>query len=141
MGCEKVSLPDYWYCSGSSQQRVSSSVAGQAKFFEGSNPVLLEVFDGQVTQYISKPFTGVFEQCLNNATELIFQLPSCAASVSSSSESHINVSGNLIKESGKLTLKEVKDFSSEQVQTTGTYSCKYLGHRYPASVFYANETP
>jgi hypothetical protein len=140
---EAVQLPDYWQCAGKTTQRVIAAT-GTLQEYLGADPVLLEVFGGQVTQYISKPFTGVFTQCRNDAAVLAFQLGNCAAA--DTAQLLKQSQGQLDKQSGVLTLNEQKigvnhtSQTMQTVQTQGRYTCRYLGHRYPHTIFYSHES-
>lgn len=120
---------------------TSSAIPNTAlQKYSGHEALLLEVFGSQVTQYISKPFTGIYQQCQNDELDLVFQLGNCSDNPAQQGTQAAQVGvGRLDKISGKLSLSEVQRVLNKEVKTTGNYVCQNLGYRYPSSVFYGNE--
>jgi hypothetical protein len=55
--CQAWVLPQYWLCQGSNQQSVRVGTQDPS-VFSGSDPVLLEVFQGHVFQFFAAPLAG-----------------------------------------------------------------------------------
>jgi len=136
VGCSQSDLPSYWRCQGDTSQVLKSAAGQELEKYSGNTLLLLESFRGTVTQYISIPFTGVYQECVNNADELSFGLGTCDTTQSPAPVTYFR-KGTLDKHSGKLNFSEVQANSQGLITNQGTFQCEYLGHTYPASIFYS----
>jgi hypothetical protein len=133
-GCKMPDLPEYWACRGQSKQFIEFQNEKSSELYEGRSFMLLEVHDDHVSQYLSRAFSGIYLICTNDPQTLNFQVGNCS-DMSNNPEEH-RLSGNLIKESGQLRFIEVQTTAQWKMHNLGVYQCNYLGHQYPASVFY-----
>jgi len=128
-GCSETELPSYWRCEGDTSQVLLSDKGQELEKYSGPTSLLLESFRGTVTQYISVPFTGVYQTCIDNTDSLTFSLGSCESLP-------VYRKGSLDKHSGKLLLSEIQLNSRGKIVNQGQFQCEYLGHVYPSDVFY-----
>lgn len=129
IACSQAELPGFWRCEGSSSQVLRSDNGQELERYTGNSLVLLESFRGTVTQYISIPFTGVYQTCINSADTLAFSLGSCEPLL-------IYRKGSLDKRTGELIFSEIQSNSRGIITNEGKFQCEYLGHSYSADVFY-----
>ena len=130
--CGKSDLPEYWGCEGNTQQVVKSSAGDVLETYFGATKLLLERYQGTVTQYVSKPFTGVYQECASNERTLSFRLGNCSEQVISSRPSS---EGELDKASGKLMMTGKRSTSQGIVSDQGSFQCQFLGNRISAAIF------
>ena len=131
-GCDKANLPEYWLCEGNSEQLVKNSAGTVTEAYSGSGKLLLELYKGTVTQYVSKAFTGVYQECVNTEQALSFRLGGC--SEFKVSDAHFS-EGLLNKGSGELIMSGARSHSQGKIQDRGVFQCKLLGHHIPATIF------
>ena len=100
--------------------------------YAGATKLLLERYQGTVTQYVSKPFTGVYQECVNSDKQLIFRLGACQEQAESSD----NFSeGALEKDSGKLIMTGSRITPKGIVVDQGAFQCQFLGNQISATIF------
>ena len=132
VGCSKSDLPEYWACEGSAQQVVKSSAGNVLESYSGNTKLLLERYQGTVTQYVSKPFTGIYKECVSNDQKLSFRLGNC-------DEQAVNErqfsQGDLDKQSGKLLMSGQRMISQGVISDQGSFQCQFLGNRISAAIF------
>lgn len=132
VGCGKPSLPEYWACQGKTQQMLRSASGEILESYAGATKLLIERYQGTVTQYVSKPFTGVYQECVNSDKQLIFRLGACQEQVESSS--HVS-EGALEKDPGKLVMTGNRITPQGIVVDQGTFQCQFLGNQISATIF------
>ena len=130
--CGKSDLPEYWGCKGNTQQVVKSSAGDILETYSGTTKLLLERYQGTITQYVSKPFTGVYKECASNEQTLSFRLGNCNEQAISS---HPYSEGQLDKASGKLLMSGKRSTSQGIVNDQGSFQCQFLGNRISAAIF------
>ncbi len=132
LGCGKSNLPEYWGCEGKTQQVVKSSAGGVLETYSGDTKLLLERYRGTVTQYVSKPFTGVYQECQNTDKVLSFRLGNCNEPTISQDQFS---EGILDKDSGKLLMSGRRMISQGIVNDEGSFQCQFLGNQISAAIF------
>lgn len=135
LGACHVELPSYWLCKGVSSQQLNAQDSRHEQY-SGAGLLMLEIYQGRILQYISKPFTGNYAICSHAANQIQFELGECEKAVDSGLQ---NRRGVLDKTSGVLLMTEVTGFQNKVISNRGEYACRYLGNQYPASVFYIDD--
>ena len=133
-GCNDNHLPEYWVCTGRTIQQASLNTTGEVREYSGHETMLIERLGNMVTQYTSKPFTGVFQTCEDSPETLQFQLGECGRE--RNQDQKWNRSAVLNKKSGELLWTESRVLDQMLIKGAGKFSCAYYHHRYPARVFY-----
>jgi len=133
--CSDAYLPSYWFCKGQSSQQRLATDGAVLESYRGQDDLLLEIFRGKVEQYISAAFTGIHNQCEDSSSLISFQEGQCNQVKGSSNKLRY---GELDKLTGSLTLSEQRPFEKGSIKSSGIYSCRYLGHRYPSSIFFGD---
>jgi hypothetical protein len=124
-GAEAIELPNYWICEGRSHQKILSS-NNQLEEYSGNDPVLLEVFDKKLNQFIAPALFGMFVQCQSQADVLIFQKDNCQPEADHTSYRR----GQLDLRSGELLFTEIRYSKGLKIIGDANYQCKFIGHRY-----------
>ncbi len=128
--CDHSDLPQYWLCKGSSHQEVEDLERGR-QAYSGSDPMLLEIYKGDMNQFLSPAFFGKFIQCENIGDLLIFRANDCKEYVGQENFRE----GILNKKSGNFNFKDVRINLKLRVVGDGQYSCKFLGTSYTFTPF------
>ena len=130
--CGKSDLPEYWGCEGNTQQVVKSTAGDILETYSGTTKLLLERYHGTITQYVSKPFTGVYQECASNERTLSFRLGNCNEQDASSRPF---LEGQLDRTSGKLLMSGKRSTSQGMVSDQGSFQCQFLRNRISAAIF------
>ncbi|CAM3820878.1 hypothetical protein [Polynucleobacter arcticus] len=137
IACNKNQLPEYWLCKGNTQQESFLSNGDLQSVFSGKDQMLIEKYERVITQYVSKPFTGVYQVCLSNDTELIFKMGSCDSSEIKKDD--WNTAGKLNKKTLQLQMTEESLRANILIKGSGQFTCQYLGNKFPSTIFYVHE--
>jgi hypothetical protein len=135
--CDRDNLPHYWLCQGSTEQVVSIAKHVQEKY-SGSDPVLLELFQGHIYQFFSPALAGSFVQCPSQQGDsLVFRMNDCQQK---GDQSYFR-EGILNQKSGTLIFSEFRQMSEHTILGSGQYQCQFIGSTYSFTPFnHANET-
>jgi hypothetical protein len=129
--CDQNSLPRYWLCQGSTQQVFTATNQTQEKY-SGSDPVLLELFQGHVYQFFSPALAGSFVQCPSQQGDsLIFRMNDCQQK---GGQSYFR-EGTLNQKSGTLVFSEFRQMSEHTILGSGQYQCQFIGSTYSFTPF------
>lgn len=129
--CKPIQLPQYWLCEGRSSQLVTGPELSQGRF-QGSDPVLLELFDNQVYQFFSPALAGAFVQCPpDKPNTLLFQMGNCQV------QAHQDYyrQGNLNLQTGQLSFFERRKGNGFVAEGEAQYQCKFIGNTYSFAPF------
>jgi hypothetical protein len=137
IACNKNHLPEYWLCKGITQQESFLKNGDLQSSFSGKDQMLIEKYEQVITQYVSKPFTGIYQVCLNDDDELTFKMGSCDAN--KIKDDGWNTAGKLNKKTNELNMSEERVFNHILVKGSGQLICKYLGSKFPSTVFYSDD--
>lgn len=132
-------LPEYWLCSGSSNQTIQESSGKELERYEGKDPVMLEIWGDRIYQFLQGNFSGRYaicysEEVLDSSNESIqFQLHSC--SNQSHSENIPERQGVLNKATGELLMVESFTRNNQLIKNQGRYQCRKKGKSFNFSEF------
>jgi hypothetical protein len=125
LGCDQQSLPTYWLCDGSSNQQVTVMNKSTVSY-QGTGPIILEVFLNHVYQNSPSAFAGTYIQCPSEHDKILFRATDCQEKNNQQNFRE----GTLNKTSGELTFVDYRQVNGIKVAGNGQYSCRYTGHTF-----------
>ena len=137
LGCDRMQLPDYWLCQGESIQTVVSVNGDIQESYRGKEPLMLEVWNGGVYQFLQPSLSGKYYRCSvptgskENPDNLYFQMPNCQ----SSKPETFSRNGVLNLSTGALRLDERRRVGDQTIFNGATYNCRNLGHTFSFADF------
>ena len=132
IACSDITKPVYWSCSGNHIQVVENQFGKVLEKYEGRQKLLLEVYQGSVSQFNAPATFGIYELCLDNKEMIVFSFQKCHGN-KRDAEGRGDPgmgSGLLDKANGSLVFNGARNLNNLKIVSSGIYACKYLGHRY-----------
>jgi hypothetical protein len=133
--CDRLQLPEYWLCSGTSQQVVLDSQGAVLERYEGNEPLMLEIWGNHVYQFLQGSFSGGYLICSDDSVKnassanLQFGMRGCQANADFYRMGIFNV------DSGELLMKDSRKFDQRVIQNQGRYQCRKKGRTFNFSEF------
>ena len=135
-GCDGWNLPQYWLCSGSSQQVVLSSGGAVLEKYEGRDPLMLEIWGGKVYQFLQGSLSGTYEIChhgegVGGSTSLMqFELTACSNNNGKQTPEFLWRKGVFNLSTGELEIKESRQQGDQEIRNEGRYQCRKKGRTF-----------
>ncbi|MES2586867.1 MAG: hypothetical protein V4536_08095 [Pseudomonadota bacterium] len=135
-GCDSWNLPQYWLCSGSSQQVVLSSGGAVLEKYEGRDPLMLEIWGDKVYQFLQGSLSGTYEICNQDeglsATQALirFELTACANRNKKQVSVFLERRGIFNPATGELEIKESRQHRDQEIRNEGRYQCRKKGRTF-----------
>jgi hypothetical protein len=126
-------LPDYWLCRGPTSQKVLLNGI-ELESYSGTEPVLLEVFNGAVYQQAATALSSTYVQCINNPETLMFRHLNCNEDQATPMTSPFR-EGLLDKVSGRLKFIERRPSGERMIMGNGNLLCRHLGRAFSFTAF------
>lgn len=140
-GCDRLHLPEYWLCSGSSQQVVLNTGGVVVERYEGKDPLMLEIWGGRIYQFLQGSLSGGYQVCSPQASNndsgsiVHFQLNKCEDASQSRDASGIQRNGVLDQSTGQLVIQESRKLGDRVIRNEGRYQCRKKGRSFNFSEF------
>ncbi|MBU3628860.1 hypothetical protein [Polynucleobacter sp. AP-Reno-20A-A9] len=139
--CDRLHLPEYWLCSGSSQQLVLDAGGVVLERYEGKDPLMLEIWGSRIYQFLQGSFSGGYQVCrpqVSNSESgsiVHFQLNKCEDGSQSQDPSGIWRNGVLDQSTGQLVIQESRKLGDRVIRNEGRYQCRKKGRSFNFSEF------
>ncbi|QWE17248.1 hypothetical protein [Polynucleobacter sp. AP-Nino-20-G2] len=133
--CDRLQLPEYWLCSGTSQQLVLDSQGAELERYEGNEPLMLEIWGSHVYQFLQGSFSGGYSICSDDSVKnassssIQFGMRGCQANIDFYRMGIFNV------ESGELLMKDSRKLDQRVIRNQGRYQCRKKGRSFNFSEF------
>ena len=125
--CSQVDLPEYWLCSGTSQQTFTTHSGQILSTHSGREQVLLERYKDTVFQFNAPALFGLFVVCASTPGQWLFRNDQCTIP---SDNSSVYREGVLTLADGQLRFNDRRTLPDGVATVHAEYTCKPLGSSY-----------